>query len=57
MVGDYRAGHNDDMRRYGTDIGRIVRIQDSVGEARTVTLDYGCLDIALRDSAEEHRKD
>ena len=56
-MGDYRVGRNDDMRRYGKDIGRIVRIQDSVGYARTVTLDYGWLDIALQDAKEEHRKD
>ena len=57
MTCDYRAGRNDDMGRYSTDIGRVVRIQDSVCDANTVIPGHGWLDIAFQDYKKEQRKD
>jgi hypothetical protein len=45
------------VEQAGTSDGRIVRIQDPAGKARTFTFDRGWLDIAAVDPEQESRKD
>lgn len=45
------------VERAGTDMARIVRIQNPVGKARTFTFDRGWLDIAEVDSESPDQED